>query len=243
MFNLNIRFILLLAWYYGFRTIKRGISYVIYSLTSPLTLLFILLMVNPTFIRLAVAGGFLALVASVALSSAGDAAFLRLELKIQDLYVASTVTQYDYVAGLSLSYLIFSIPGIILYSIIGSLLSIFTLFRAFILILVMMMLIIATSSISYLISGLIKHVRNVWGIAGILSIIMTVLPPTFYPYNLLPNYALYVLMISPVTSASIIVQNAFGFVTPFYLPAIPVLIVETLVYAVMALTLTKWRER
>lgn len=240
--KLNFKFAMLLAWYYGFRTIKRGPSYVIASLSSPLTLLFLVYIISRgELVRFAIAGGFVGLVASVALSSAGDAAFLRLQLRIQDLYVASRVTPSDYMLGLTLSYLIFSIPGIVLYVLLGYLYHIFDPLSSLYLALILVMLVISTSSISFIISGSISHVRNVWGIAGILSIIMTVLPPTFYPYSYIPKIALYALFVSPATSAAVLVQGIFG-LQPFFTPAIYIMIGETAFYFAVARVMTRWRE-
>ncbi|MCL4334754.1 MAG: ABC transporter permease [Candidatus Thermoplasmatota archaeon] len=242
MLKLNLKFSLLLAWYYGFRTIKRGPSYVIASLSSPLTLLFLVYIISRgELVRFAIAGGFIGLVASVALSSSGDAAFLRLQLRIQDLYVASRVTPSDYMVGLTLSYLIFSIPGIVLYVILGYFYHIFTPLSSIYLAMILVLLVISTSSISFIISGSISHVRNVWGIAGILSIIMTVLPPTFYPYTYIPKVALYALFISPATSAAVLVQGIFG-LEALYLPALYIIIGETAIYFAVARLLTRWRE-
>lgn len=240
---MNLKFTFLLAWYYGFRTIKRGASYVIASLSTPLTLLFLVDIISEgRDVKFAIVGGFIGLVATVALQSSGDAAFMRLQLRIQDLYVASRVNPSDYMLGLTLSYLIFSIPGIILYIILGSLDHLFTPMNSIILALVLVVLVVATSSISFIVSGLINHVRNVWGIAGILSIVMTILPPTFYPYNALPKLALYVLYISPATPAAVTAQGAFGF-APVTMLSVYLLIIETAVLFIMARLLTRWREK
>lgn len=243
---MNLRFTFIWAWYYGFRTIRRGASYVIASLSSPLTLLFLIYIITGgRLIQYAIIGGFIGLVATVALSSAGDAAFMRLQLRIQDLFVASRVNPSDYMIGLTLSYLIFSFPGIILYVVLGAADHLFTLYNSVVLALVLIVLVIATSSISFIISGIIKHVRNVWGIAAILSVVMTVLPPTFYPYTYISNIsmpALDVLMISPATPAAVIAQGAFG-LAPFYWPAVYILVIETFVYFTMARLLTRWREK
>lgn len=243
---MNLRFTFLWAWYYGFRTIKRGASYVIASLSSPLTLLFLIYIISGgKLVQFAIIGGFIGLVASVALSSSGDAAFMRLQLRVQDLYVASNVNPSDYMVGLTLSYLIFSFPGIILYIAFGLLDHLFTIYNVLVLSGVLVVLVIATSSISFIISGIIKHVRNVWGIAGILSVVMTVLPPTFYPYTYISNIshvALYLLFISPAASAAVVAQGAFG-IAPFFWPAVYVLVGETAAYFVMARVLTRWREK
>ena len=240
---LNPRFIASLAWSYGFRVILRGPSYIISSLSAPLTLLFIVsILSHGTLIKFALVGGFLGLIASVALSSSGDAAFMRLQLRFQDLYVASRVSPSDYMIGLTLSYVIFSLPGIILYSILGALFHIFSLKAILALIGIMCFLVVGTSSISFIVSSSIKHVRNVWGIAGIMSVIMTVLPPTFYPYEYIPRWALYLLSATPVTPAAVLAQWAFGLSPPF-VTEIYIFIVETAIYFTMARYLTRWREK
>lgn len=240
---MNYRFTLLLAWYYGIRTISRGTSYIAAALSTPLALLFLVYIISDgSLVKYALVGGFIAIVASVALQSSGDAAFFRLQLRIQDLYVASGVSPSDYMIGLTLSYLMFSLPGIVLYAILGVLYHLFTVFSVLMLILVLCLLVIGTSSISFIISSSIKHIRNIWGIAGILSILMTILPPTYYPYHAIPRVYLYILSFTPVTPAAVVAQYSFGLS-----PAMPlefvILVVETVVYFALARFLTRWREK
>ncbi len=240
--RLNLKFTFLLAWYYGLRTVARGPSYIIASLSSPLTLLFIVFIISRgSLVKYAVVGGFVGLVASVALSSAGDAAFMRLQLRMQDLYVASRVSPSDYMLGLTLSYLMFSLPGIVLYSVIGYFEHIFSATSTLALAGILALLVVSTSSISFIVSSSIKHVRNVWGIAAIMSVVMTVLPPTFYPYFYIPKIALYALSVSPVTPAAVLTQGAFR-LGPVLVLEIPVMIAETVIYFSLARYLTRWRE-
>ncbi|HLH85450.1 MAG TPA: ABC transporter permease [Thermoplasmataceae archaeon] len=239
---MNLKFIGYLSWTYGFRAILRGPSYIIASLSSPLTLLFIVYILSKgTLLKFALVGGFIGLVASVALSSSGDAAFMRLQLRMQDLLVPSKVKPSDYMIGLTLSYFIFSLPGLVLYGLLGWYFKLFTPLSALLLVIVMLILVIATSSVSFIVSGTIKHVRNVWGIAGIMSVVMTVLPPTFYPYTYLPSWALIVLSVTPVTPAAIVAQGVFG-LQPILINEIYVLLAETVVFFSLARYLTRWRE-
>lgn len=239
---MNLKFVGLLAWYYGFRTIIRGPSYIIASLSAPLTLLFIIYLISSgQLLPYAIIGGFIGLVASVALSSSGDAAFFRLQLRIQDLFVASSITPVDYILGLTTSYLVFSFPGIILYVILGMYYHMFTLISALALALILVNLVMSTSAISFIIASSIGHIRNVWGIAGILSVVMTVLPPTFYPYTLLPPVAIYALAISPATPAAILAQGVFH-LAPFHIGMAYFMVAQTFVYYAMARYLTRWRQ-
>jgi ABC-2 type transport system permease protein len=239
---LNLKFILTMAWYYGVKTIVRGPSYLIASLATPLTLLFLVFVLSHgSLVKFAIVGGLIAFVGSVGLSGAGDSAFFRLQLRIQDLYVPSRVSPFDYMAAFTMSYLVFSVPGIVLYIYLGSVYQLFTAYDSLVMILIMILLIISTTSISFIISGSIKHLRNIWGITGILTIITSILPPTFYPYSYVPRVFLYIIALSPTTPAAVIAQGAFG-LSPEMNIMLYILIIETAVYAILARILVRWRE-
>ncbi|EQD28035.1 ABC-2 type transporter, partial [mine drainage metagenome] len=115
--------------------------------------------------------------ASIGIQSAGDAAFMRLQLRLHDLYVASRVSPTDYMLALTLSFLVFSIPGIIVYIALGYLYHLYSIVDSLVMFSLILMLVFATSAISFIISSLVKHMRNAWGIVSVLSIVMTVIPP------------------------------------------------------------------
>ncbi len=239
---MNPKFILYFAWYYGFYVVLRGPSYLLASLSLPLTLLFMVtIFTHGTLIAFAIAGGPIAIVAANSINGAADAAFFRIQIRIQDLFVATSITSQDYMFALSLSYLVFSLPGIILYGILGSYLRVFSLNSAPWIIGVLVLLTLTISNLSFIIAGLLKHIRNVWGITAILSIIMTVLPPTFYPYSYLPNWILYVLSISPVTPAAVLLQGIVGLERIQYW-MLAILFFETVVLTLLGRKFIRWRE-
>lgn len=243
MFKLNLRYVIAMGWYYGFSTITRGPSYIVASLSLPLTMLFLVYMLSRgALLPYAIIGGFISMISSNALSSAGDAAFLRLELKIQDLFVASKISSTDYMIGIMLSYLVFSFPGLLIYAIMGYIYRIFDPLSAIILVFVIICLIVATTSISFIIAGFLSHIRNVWGITAILSIVLTIIPPIFYPYNYLPKYAIYLLAVSPATPASVLMQGIIG-LQPLQLSMAAILVLETVFYFLLAKRFMHWREK
>jgi ABC-2 type transport system permease protein len=236
------KFIGVFTWYYGLVSIPRGLSYIASSIMYPLAFLFLIaIFTQGKFIEVAVVGGFIAIIASNAIYSSSDAAFQRIQLRFQDLLVATNVSFYDYMFAMALSYLANSLPGVAVYAVIGLLLHIFTIPKALAFTGVLILVMLAASSIAFIIVGLIKHIRNVWGIAGIVSLVLTVIPPTFYPYALIPKTALYALMISPVTPAAMLAQGIFG-ISKFPVYAIPVLVIEVIVYFFLAIKLNRWRE-
>ncbi len=242
MYPLNLRFVSYFAWYYGFYIIKRGPSYLIASLSLPLTLLFMVTILSRgQLISYALIGGFVSIVASNCINGAGDAAFFRLQIKIQDLFVPTKITPDDYMLGLTLSYLVFSLPGIILYAILGIYFKIFTISAVIPIILVLIAVTISVSNIAFIIAGILKHIRNVWGITAVLSIVMTVLPPTFYPYTFIPKPVLYILSASPVTPAAVLLQGFLG-LEPIIWNMVYILIFETAILLILGRSFIKWRE-
>ncbi|MGC8645032.1 MAG: ABC transporter permease [Thermoplasmata archaeon] len=239
---MNPKFVLYFAWYYGFYVILRGPSYLIASLSLPLTLLFMVyIFSHGALIAFAIAGGPIAIVASNSINGAADAAFFRLQIRIQDLFVATSITSQDYMLALSLSYLVFSLPGIILYAVMGAYLHVFTLSSVLPIVGILVLLTLTISNLSFIIAGLLKHIRNVWGITAILSIIMTVLPPTFYPYTFLPRDAIYILSVSPVTPAAILFQGFVG-LEPVEMSMLLILLAETVILTLLGRKFIRWRE-
>jgi ABC-2 type transport system permease protein len=238
--------VLYFAWYYGFYVVLRGPSYLIASLSLPLTLLFMVTIFthgSMTAIGYAIAGGPIAIVAANSINGAADAAFFRIQIRIQDLFVATSITSQDYMFALSLSYLVFSLPGIVLYAVLGSYFKIFTLSSVLPIIGILVLLTLAISNLSFIIAGLLKHIRNVWGITAILSIIMTVLPPTFYPYTYLPRGIVYILSISPVTPAAVLLQTVlFRGSLSVQLAMILLLLAETVILTLLGRRFIRWRE-
>ena len=239
---MNLRFIGAFTWYYGINSIPRGISYVVSSLLYPLVFLFLITIFSAgRLIDFAVVGGFLTIIASNAVYGSADAAFQRIQLRIQDLFVATRISSLDYNFGLAFSYLATALPGLVLYVFIGLYLSIFSALPFLAFIGVMLVLLIAVMAISIVITGLIRHVRNLWGVMAIVNVLLTTVPPSFYPYTILPKWALYILMVSPVTPAAMLSQWLFG-LSPFAWYALPVLAIEAIVYFAIAMHMSGWRE-
>ncbi|MEM0139164.1 MAG: hypothetical protein QXZ44_00915 [Ferroplasma sp.] len=157
-------------------------------------------------------------------------------------WLTETITSpFDYMVAFTLGYLVFALPGIALYIYLGTVYNLFTLYDSLMMVMIMVLLIISTTSISFIISGSIKHLRNIWGITGILTIITSILPPTFYPYTYVPKFFLYIIALSPTTPAAVLAQGAFG-ISPYMNIMLYVLIIETAVYFILARLLVKWRE-
>jgi ABC-2 type transport system permease protein len=240
---MNFRFIALYAWTTGVEAIKRGFSYTLGYMATPLALLFLFGIISGgALIPLAVIGGLVSITATGALYGLSDVAMNRIELKLQDLFVASSVTVLDYMLAISFSNIIFSLPGILVYIAIALFMHLFPAVWLIAIAPILVLLAVSISALALILASIPKHLRNVWGFLGILTVVFTFVPPLFYKYTVLPAPLLYIFMLSPVTSAAIMIQN-MAELTPFLWYAPLVLIIETIVYFIIAKPLTQWRTK
>ncbi len=237
------RFVVTFAWFYGWSSVKRGPGWVLSYLAWPLAILFMMYMVSRgRLVDYALLGGVVSTVTSNALSALGDTAFLKLEIKLQDLLVAADVSPLEYIVGIGLGNLIYSFPGLALFV---ALLALYRVVRSAaawgLLALVLLMLVVGASGLAYLGGSRLSHVRNSWGLAAFLSIFLTMIPPTYYPYTYLPREALLALMVSPATPAAVVLQK-FVFGGSLDLPLLGLLILENLAYATLGIALGRWED-
>ncbi len=240
--NFNWKFVLVYIWFYGYSFIKRGPIYVLSYLALPLSLLFfIYLITKGSLIYFAILGGMISIVTNNALTAVGDISFFKLELKIQELLVSAGVYPIEYLFGISLGNLLFSLPGLLLFIFLGFFYKIFGISLFLWTLLNLFLVMISSTSIAYLVASRLNHVRSSWGIGALLSVILTMLPPLYYPYKLLPTAALYSLLFSPATPASVFLQGILinGKANFFYLI---IVIIETIAYPIIALKLGRWES-
>ena len=241
--RLNPRFVLTFAWFYGWSSVKRGVGWVLSYMAWPLATLFIIYMVSRgRLVDYALLGGMLSTVTSNALSALGDTAFFKLEIKLQDLLVAADVSPLEYLTGIGLGNLVYSLPGLALFA---ALLAAFRVIRTplgwGLLALSMVVLVVGSSGLAFLGGSRLRHTRNSWGIASFLSIFLTMLPPLYYPYWFLPRPALYALMVSPATPAAVALQQLV-FDGSLNLGLVGLFIAENVAYALLGLALGRWED-
>jgi len=92
----------------------------------------------------------------------GDLVFLRLESRLQDLLVATSIGPSDYIMGLMLANLLYSSPGVILYIMLAVIYHVLTLTNFIPLLIDVTLLLFSTSSIGFFLASLVPHTRYGW---------------------------------------------------------------------------------
>ncbi len=240
---MKIRFILTFSWFYGVSTLIRSPIYVLSYLALPLSLLFFIYLVSHgTLTDFGILGGLISVMVSNSLSLIGDFAFFRLYLRLQDLLVATEIGPTDYVAGLALGNLVYSVPGLVLYAFMGLHFGVFSVDQTPVIALVLLVLLSSSTGLSITLASFLKHTRHSWGLSTFMSLLFTLLPPLYYPYTILPKQILYLLYVSPSTAGSVILQGYLG-LAPFDLTAVWVFIAEGIAFSALPFFALRWREK
>lgn len=211
---LPVRQAFLIAYMTGVLWLRRNPTSLIFTAISPFSLLFVLYVISGgEWTDFALAGSLVMALVGYGLALGQDISFYKTEYKVQDVFVASPVSPLTYMMGLALSELMFGLPAlIVLASLVmfngGSILSIPLLVATILLIWGSM------SAMGFFLSSHMLHMRNATQIISFVNVILTILPPVFYPITFIPEALRPLAYAMPTTHASLMLQYIMGNPTP-----------------------------
>ncbi|MEP0826463.1 MAG: ABC transporter permease [Nitrososphaera sp.] len=211
---LPVRQAFLIAYMTGVLWLRRNPTSLVFTAISPFSLLFVLYVVSGgEWTNFAIAGSLVMALVGYGLALGQDISFYKTEYKVQDVFVASPVSPTTYMMGLALSELLFGFPAlIVLASLVilngGSVLSIPLLVATILLIWGSM------SAMGFFLSSHMLHMRNATQIISFVNVILTILPPVFYPITFMPDVLEPLAYAVPTTHASLMLQYIMGESTP-----------------------------
>jgi ABC-2 type transport system permease protein len=175
-----------------------------------------------------------------------DIAYYKIDYKIQDIFVASPVSQFAYMIGMALSELLFGIPVIIILFFLAFHFGAQHITDIPIIICTTILTWGTMSSLGFFISTHISHTRKVRQIISFVTVLIAIIPPVFYPIDKLPMELKYLAYALPTTQSSLIIQHVMGFHTPkdwsIYL-AFSIQVINLIAFTVLANTRAQWREK
>jgi ABC-2 type transport system permease protein len=114
----NVRAIFILAYMFSILWVVRNLLSLIYLFFAPFTVLFLLYaMVGSEVLPYALVGAYIMTIVQAGSDIVGDAAWHKLELKFQDMIVASPVSETAYMLAEALSELLYASPALVILSI------------------------------------------------------------------------------------------------------------------------------
>ncbi|MDA4121989.1 MAG: ABC transporter permease [Thaumarchaeota archaeon] len=237
---------LVLVWFDGLLPIRRSPLSMLNFIVSPLTILFfIYVFAGPSRAVFALGGGLVAVIVGSCIILETEAAFLRLVLKLQDMFVSSPLSAVTYVVGLSAAQLCNGIAGIVLFSALLGLYTNISALGGLEIALAAVITWVSISALGFMISTFARDVRDLWVYSPLINVALSFVSPVFYPISLIPAQVRFVAYLSPTTYPAQIIQQATGLVSA----SSTVLafdfaggIAYTLILVLLAAKLSKWRQ-
>ncbi|NOJ29326.1 MAG: hypothetical protein DA328_04070 [Nitrososphaeraceae archaeon] len=245
IFYLIIKQIVIIAYTTGFLWLKRNPLSLFFSAISPFSLLFVLFIIsNGKYTEFAIAGSLIMALVGYGLSLGQDISLYKTEYKIQDVFVASPVSPLTYMTGLAISQLLFGFPAL---SVLVALTLLYIHDFIDIIMLFVTILIVwgSASSLGFFLSSHMMHMRNATQIISFINIFLTILPPVFYPVNIIPEPLQALAYIVPTTHASILIQDIMHQPVPSnWFPELGFLVefLYLVGFVMLAKTRSMWRE-
>jgi ABC-type multidrug transport system permease subunit len=200
----------------GWRWISRNPASAIAPILQPFIFLYFLSLISPAGIfPLEVLGAMLFTTQNIGSWVMGDSATWRIELAVQDMFVASPLGKIRYLFGVAFSNLIAAAPALVVLAVLleVSLPHAVPWTAWLILVGCLVVVWILFSAIGVAISSRLTSQREIWPVGNLTFTIVGMLSPLYYPLSYLPPWWQRVAHFLPSTYAALLVQSAFG-ITP-----------------------------
>jgi ABC-2 type transport system permease protein len=209
---LPVRQALLIAYMTGVLWLRRNPMSLVFTAISPFSLLFVLFVISGgQYIHFAVAGSLVMALVGYGLALGQDISFYKTEYKVQDVFVASSVSPLTYMAGLALSELLFGLPAL---AVLATLVVYFgSVFSIPLLVATILLIWGAMSAMGFFLSSHMLHMRNATQVISFVNVILAVLPPVFYSIDIVPAVLRPLAYAVPTTHASLMLQYIMGMPT------------------------------
>jgi ABC-2 type transport system permease protein len=248
----RIRSLLSLVYMNGLLPMKSQPLYLVNTLASPLSFLFFVIVASKgALFPFGVTGGMILTILTIGTSIQADLVHFKTDLRFQDVVVASPVEAPVYVAGIALSELVYAIPGLAVFVILSFSDLSYTIVGTLTLAGTLLLVWGFASALGFTVATYFQDIRETFVFAPLISLVMTVLPPVYYPIGLIPSGFRWAAYLSPTTYAADLVHRALCKVgsTCHVPPSLgatavdwAVLVGLTAALFLLAATKARWRE-
>ncbi|MGD0331214.1 MAG: ABC transporter permease [Nitrososphaeria archaeon] len=242
----NLRTIGALCYYLGIVPMIRIPTLLPFVFATPFTILFILFVNGQsTAFSYGLSGAITMTVAQQGLFLGADLTSYKIEHKFQSVVVASPVSPFTYMFSVAASELAFAVPPLAILLVILAYRSpevgALTILG---IVVVAVLTWMTTSSIGFFLSTYVLNTRTAFLTVTFISIILSVLPPVFYPMQLLPPQVRWLSELVPTTHASVLIQGLSGLPVSYTQTIVSwaALPAFTVAFLALALLKAKWRE-
>ena len=145
-----------------------------------------------------------------------EAAYIRIDHKLNELYHASPMSPESYFLGMSLGILIAYTPPLVVLFAILEVLHPMSLAATAVLVLALLAIWAFSSSLGYYISTLFKDMKTIWPYSSLLTNLFGIVPPVFFPLAVLTDHFAWAwvpALLVPTSSAAALVAGVAGLET------------------------------
>ncbi len=142
-----------------------------------------------------------------------EAAYIRIDHKLNELYHASPMTPESYFLGMSLGILIAYTPPLVVLFAILEFLHPMSVAATGMLVVALLGLWAFSASLGYYISTLFKDMKTIWPYSSLLTNLFGIVPPVFFPLSVLTlkfPWAWVPALLVPTSSATALVEGVAG---------------------------------
>ena len=139
-----------------------------------------------------------------------EAAWIRIDHKATDLYLAGPLTPEAYFLGMSAGILVVYLLPVVLLGLLADAVLGLSVPVAALLVLLAGAVWLFAASVGYVFSTFFRDNRAIWAYASLFFNVFGVLPPVFYPFDRFPVFLQPLALLMPPSAAAAIAQHAIG---------------------------------
>src|SRR6266568_8881151 len=139
-----------------------------------------------------------------------EAAYIRIDHKLNELYHASPLSPEAYFVGIAGGMLVAYLPPSLFVLAILEILHPLSFVAWLVLAACLLAVWAVSSTIGYVVSTLFKDMKTIWPYSALLTNLFGIVPPVFYPLSRVPLEWRTIVLIIPTSAAAILVDAAAG---------------------------------
>src|SRR6266568_1547620 len=142
-----------------------------------------------------------------------EAAYIRIDHKLNELYHASPLSPEAYFVGIAGGMLVAYLPPSLFVLAILELLHPLSPLGWLVLFASLLAVWAVSSTIGYVVSTLFKDMKTIWPYSALLTNVFGILPPVFYPIRFVPTEWRSLVLLLPTSGAAVLVNSVAGLET------------------------------
>ena len=139
-----------------------------------------------------------------------EAAYIRIDHKLNELYHASPLSPEGYFLGIAGGMLVAYLPPSLVLVVVLEVLHPLSPIAGLVLAACLIAVWAVSSTIGYVVSTLFKDMKTIWPYSALLTNLFGIVPPVFYPIGRVPVEWRSVVLILPTSAAAVLVDAAAG---------------------------------